>query len=251
MGDRAPRDYRPPFGAFLATEMVDRDDDLGRVARIMVSLPGFDRAASWRATKACAERNGRPDLIPGLRQIAAERREAAQSWQPFTAGNTAAVTHGANTPELVTPIADALEAELRTVAPWVEGEAFTAEVRSWAWSEAQARLLRAWLDEHGVLDPDGQPRPATTLLRQVESSAAKRRDALGLNPQAMVKLLAGLTSVDPAGARSGLDALRESGRRIREAAELRALATGSLPTPEPATDTEVIGVVVDDPEGVS
>jgi phage terminase small subunit len=55
-----------------------------------------------------------------------------------------------------------------------------------------------WLDEHGPLDDEGVPRPATGLLATLERQAQSLRAELGLTPLALAKLLGALTSA-PAG----------------------------------------------------
>jgi hypothetical protein len=63
-------------------------------------------------------------------------------------------------------------------------------VASWSWAEAQATVLRAWLDEHGLVDDEAQPRPAVRMLEGVEGRLAGLRAQLGLTPLALGKLLA-------------------------------------------------------------
>jgi hypothetical protein len=138
--------------------------------------------------------------------------------QPFEPGNVASLRHGAFSPRVVQPVADQIAAQLPSVAPWAGGAAFAATVASWAHAEAQAAILRAFLDEHGLLDDDGEPRPATVLLERVEGRAAKLRTELGLTPLALVRLLGGLSGVDAEAASSGLAALKAQGRQIRQAA---------------------------------
>ena len=82
------------------------------------------------------------------------------SWAPFEVGNGAALKHGARSPRMIRPVAEQLLREVAAVAPWAARPPFAAELDAWAWHEARARLLRAWLDEHGVLDHDDAPQPA-------------------------------------------------------------------------------------------
>src|SRR4051794_6535734 len=107
--------------------------------------------------------------------------ERAPAFEP---GNDAAETHGALSSRRVEPLASDLAAELLAVAPWCGQGAFAATVAAWSWSEAQAALLRAYIDEHGMLDADGRPLPALALLDRVETRAGRLRDALGLTPRA-------------------------------------------------------------------
>lgn len=137
------------------------------------------------------------------------------SWPPFEAGNTVALRHGAWSPRSVAPIADKLAAQLERVAPWATAAAFHGATASWAWAEAQAVLLRAYVDEHGHLDDDGHPRPAVGLLERVEAKLVKLRDALGLTPASLGRLMASAATVaNSTGDQGALDALRAEGRRL-------------------------------------
>jgi hypothetical protein len=139
------------------------------------------------------------------------------TWQPFEPGHTASLKHGANSPRVVGPLAERLAAGLADDAPWTAGAAHVATVTAWSWAEAQASVLRAWLDEHGVIDDEGKPRPAAAFLDQVEKRAANLRAELGLTPLALAKLLTAVSGLTSEAATAGLDALRAEGRRIVEA----------------------------------
>jgi hypothetical protein len=119
------------------------------------------------------------------------------------------------------PIADRLAEELGEVAPWASAAVFAGSVASWAWAEAQAVVLRAYLDEHGQVDDDGQLRPAAGMLERVEGRLAGLRAQLGLTPLALGKLLATLSQVDSERGQEGLEALRAAGAELRQAADLR------------------------------
>jgi hypothetical protein len=143
------------------------------------------------------------------------------SWPPFPPGNLAALRHGARSPRILAPIADQLAAGLAQVAPWTSAASFQGTVASWSWAEAQAVVLRAWLDEHGLVDDDDQPRPATGMLERVETRLAGLRAQLGLTPLALGKLLATLSQVDGDKGSQGLEALRQAGAELRAAADRR------------------------------
>jgi len=145
------------------------------------------------------------------------------SWPPFEAGNQAALTHGARSPRILTPIADQFAAGLAELAPWTSAASFQGTVASWSWAEAQAVVLRAWLDEHGLVDDDGQPRPAAGMLERVETRLAGLRGQLGLTPLALGKLLATLSQVDSDKGSQGLEALRRAGAELRAAADRRTV----------------------------
>jgi hypothetical protein len=137
---------------------------------------------------------------------------------PFQPGNDLGVTHGAKSTSHWLPPAQALAEELVTVAPWTARPAFTATVASWSKAEAQSQLLHAYLDDIGLLDEDGQPRPAVAMLDRTEIRAANLRQALGLTPLALAKLLQSLAAVAASNGDTGsLDAVRAEGRRIAEA----------------------------------
>lgn len=139
------------------------------------------------------------------------------SWAPFEPGHAAALRHGATSPRVVQPIAERLAGELADSAPWTAGASHRATVSAWSWAEAQASVLRSYLDEHGVLDEEGEPRPAAALLDKVEKRATNLRGELGLSPLALAKLLTAVSGLTADAATAGLDALRAEGRRIVEA----------------------------------
>jgi hypothetical protein len=111
------------------------------------------------------------------------------SWAPFEAGNDVATKHGAWSNRSTAPLAERFAADLTEAAPWTTSAAFASTIRSWSWTEAQATLLRGWLDAHGHLDDEGVPRPAVAMLDRVESRAGRLRSELGLSPQALAALM--------------------------------------------------------------
>jgi hypothetical protein len=150
------------------------------------------------------------------------------SWPPFEPGNTvgrqfehgneAALTAGHDSARKVAPLAQAAQAALVEVAPWVAAPAFAGTVASWAWAEGQAMLLRRYLDEHGMLDPDGEERSAVRTLDRVEGRLAKMRDQLGLSPSALSKLLAtAAATAQVTGDYASVAAIQAEGRRLLEA----------------------------------
>jgi hypothetical protein len=136
------------------------------------------------------------------------------SWAPFEKDNIAAETHGAWSSRKVQPVADEIARSLASVAPWAALPSFSATVRAWSWSEAQAQLLRKYVDEHGMLDDDHQPRPAVGLLDRVEIRAARLRGELGLTPSSWAKLVARLGSADGDAAVAGLERLKAIGAEL-------------------------------------
>jgi len=143
----------------------------------------------------------------------ADRR--GYSWPTATPGNTIAQKHGAASPRAVQPLAERLAAELTNDVEWTGRTPYAGTVAAWSWAEAQCILLRAWLDEVGLLDDDGVPRPAGAFLEKVETRAANLRAELGLSPLAHGRLLAVFASAAKAGVLDddgALDALRAEGR---------------------------------------
>jgi hypothetical protein len=116
----------------------------------------------------------------------------------------------------VRPVADEIARELTEAAPWTARPAFNGALRSLAWVEAQALLLRRWIDEHGLLGDEGQPQ-AVTLLQRLETRASTLREELGLTPQALARLLSSLATVATAGADNGGPApLQAEGQRMTQ-----------------------------------
>jgi hypothetical protein len=115
----------------------------------------------------------------------------------------------------IRPIAEEITRMLPEVAPWTGRPPFDGALRSLSWVEAQVVLLRGWIDEHGVLGDDGQPRAAALLLQRLENQASTLRAELGLTPQALARLLSSLATVATAGGDDrGLRALKAEGQRI-------------------------------------
>lgn len=112
------------------------------------------------------------------------------SWPQFTEGNEASVQHGGTSPRVFGPVADELEAEIRSTTPWLGRPEFRRTVRAWAVAEAKAQVIDAWLDVNGLLDADGEPRNAAVLSDRMHARATSLRAAMGLDPQSFGKLLA-------------------------------------------------------------
>jgi hypothetical protein len=177
------------------------------------------------------ERRERDHLDPHPGQSAFVPRPArGYAWPPFEAENFAALRHGAHSPRKVRPVAEEIARALLEVAPWTARPAFEAVRASWAWVEAQLVLLRVFVDEQGMLDADGQPRPAVSLSARLESRASSLRAELGLTPQSLAKLLSNLASVAVAGGDGdGLASLKAEGARILAAREAALLAGDEMP----------------------
>lgn len=157
---------------------------------------------------------------PGWAPSPARGGSANGTRPPFTAvdGNNpgwlASLHHGARSPNVLAPLADQIEAEVRQDAPWVNRAAFAGSVRSYAYAEAELTLRRAWIDQHGLVDEEGNPRPGTERLERAEARAAKLRDQLGLNPLGYARLIATVAGAIGPIQEDALEALRAEGRAI-------------------------------------
>lgn len=157
------------------------------------------------------------------------------SWAPFAPGNEVTLRHGAHSPRTIQPLAELFASSLLEVAPWAASPAFAGAVQSWAWAEAQAQVLRAWITEHDLVDvgEDGATEPAAfRMLDRVEGRLAKLREGLGLTPLSLGKLMAAAATVAAAtGDTESLRALHDEGRRI-----LASRITEPDPDPQPEGD---------------
>jgi len=137
------------------------------------------------------------------------------TWPPFEPDNTAALTHGATSERKWRPIAEQLAADMLREAPWLCRQAFSLAVAAWAATEAKAALVDRWLDEHGLLTDDGDPRPANSLSDRLHARAITLRSQLGFDPVSFAKLLATFAGVP--GGEDALSALKAEGARLVEA----------------------------------
>jgi hypothetical protein len=115
-----------------------------------------------------------------------------------------------------------MAAELVAAAPWCDRAAYRPTVAAWCRVEAQLHILTRWLDEHGLLDEEGRPRPATNLADRLEGRAARLRAELGLTPMSQSRLLLNVAAVE--GGQAGtLDVLLAEGRQALSRAAERPL----------------------------
>lgn len=113
---------------------------------------------------------------------------------PFGPGNEVATTHGSWSPRRVDPLAERFAGLALGTAAWLSDSTFGPAVWAWARAEARCQLLAEWLDEHGPLAEDGDPRPALDAATRLEKLAMTHRQRLGLDPSARASLEATLTS---------------------------------------------------------
>lgn len=110
-------------------------------------------------------------------------------------------------------MADDAERWLREQSPLAGQPLFAPTVSAWAYAEAQCQLVRQYLDQHGVLDDQGEPRPSVAFLERIEKRAANLRGELGLSPTAWARLAVLLASA-PGVQEAGIEALRSVGRDL-------------------------------------
>lgn len=109
-------------------------------------------------------------------------------WAPFEKGHTVTLRHGAFSPSIRDPVAEELVTLAIEHAPHLNDQSFTAELVAWSRAEAVCVLIGRWLDEHGLLDGDGEPRSASNQLARFEKLAADRRIQLGLTPLSRARI---------------------------------------------------------------
>ncbi|MFB7842532.1 hypothetical protein [Microbacterium sp. NPDC056052] len=119
--------------------------------------------------------------------------------EPFKPGNTAAVTHGAYSASKVAEVAEEIEAEAMDAFPLLSLDKFRWARRSWAHAEARCQLIRADLDSVGLKNRRGTYRASLlTLLHAEERRAEKGRNALGLSPDSIARIVMNLRSAGTA-----------------------------------------------------
>jgi hypothetical protein len=151
-------------------------------------------------------------------------------WQPFEAGNTAAVRAGAWSPRKVDPLAAELVEAVTELRPDLAEARHAFSVWAWARAEAACLLYTAWFAEHPVITEEGDA-PGVVAWDRAERRADALRQRLGLDPTSEAALRR--LQAEATGAAIDLETLRDEGRRAREA---RALRSGGPPALDgPAT----------------
>jgi hypothetical protein len=110
------------------------------------------------------------------------------SWPQAKKGNDLATTHGAWSQKVVDPVARDLVSTLLDQVGYLSDPSYQAAVWAWARHEACVLTISAWLEQHGHLDEDGNPRPAVSALKDFERLAASARTRLGLDPLSRAQL---------------------------------------------------------------
>ena len=109
------------------------------------------------------------------------------TWETFTAGNTAAQTHGAYSSRNVDPIAKEIARELRAMPEfdYLDTPRFSEPLWEYAQAQARVRLLQAWMADMPMeLQVTAQrgSTPPLELLRQLETRVYTLADRLGFFP---------------------------------------------------------------------
>lgn len=125
-----------------------------------------------------------------------------------------ATTHGARSDLLIAPRAAELRDHLAGLIP-AHTDSDAPAVTLLAWQLARIERANVWLDEHGLLDGAGVPRPVLRVLSTWENSASRLCDALGLTPTSRARLGLDL---------SRAEAVQAERLRSAEGAGARALA---------------------------
>lgn len=114
------------------------------------------------------------------------------SWPPFEADNTAAVTHGARSPRLVTDRAEQIAPSVLDAHPHLDACRDGPAVMRYAMLLARIERVYAWLvDRDDVVFDDAETGKAHGIYQSLdkwEAGAAREEDRLGLSPLSRTKL---------------------------------------------------------------
>lgn len=132
---------------------------------------------------AVSKRDSKTGRFPARSRVQYPPRE------PFKVGNTVPMTHGANHAGLRDPIAASLVEKTMEQVPYLSDPRFAGELAAWARAEAAVILIERWLGKEGLEDGAGNLRESTlNQLAKFETTAARRREQLGLTPMAAARL---------------------------------------------------------------
>jgi len=169
------------------------------------------------------------------------------SWPLFTSeserGNMKAAKHLAFSERAIAPVQAEIIETATELIPFLDDPSYVPALEAWARVEARCRLVADYLDEHGLLDPDGKPRPAADLSIRLEKSAADARARLGLDPTSRARLERDLSVGQRARVDTGVEL--ERARAIRVRAEARMVGEAS---PQPPDDADVVLDDAQDPQ---
>lgn len=151
----------------------------------------------------------------------------------FAKGHSLTTRHGAWSARRTDPVAAELAELAYESAPWLADPSFAPAVMAWARAEAQCQVLAEWLEENGLFEPDGRPRPALDASTKLEKLALNHRQRLGLDPTARAGLEQTLTS-SKAGQIALEDAIRRGGAALQERGASTGVHGGTSGLPDPA-----------------
>ncbi len=190
----------------------------GDVTGTVTALTGAERTRRWRERKKAQEGQERSSGV-----------QADGSWAPafpgqrapFTPGHTLSLTHGANSPRIVGPLAAKIRAELLgdpDCPAYLRDRGWRFTIESWSEARAELVLLRDWRDkltaeeaatEH-TFSEDDEMRPSQgrmsrrshaqrvesvlAAIDRVERRAERLGAKLGLDPLSRSKLGKNITS---------------------------------------------------------
>lgn len=137
------------------------------------------------------------------------RRARGYKWADFESNNLAALVHGAHSPRVLSPLAEALQEMLLDQHPVLADLRYRPTVHRYCWAEAEVWLRRAHAHETGLFNLTERQ---SAEKAQVEARAQKLWERLEA-------IIASSTEEHELS-----DDLRE-GRRIRLAAEARIAAS--------------------------
>ena len=145
----------------------------------------------------------------------ATRPARGYSWETFTAGNTAAVRHGAFSDRMVSARSAVVHAELVEACPWVIDTDAVA-VDTWCRVRARFLMLSEYVETVVEQGGVGDVRPYLwSELARCETNLMKATESLGLDPAGRGKLARDLGMAQHFG-RPGLAELGGQGRKLRQ-----------------------------------
>lgn len=143
---------------------------------------------------------------------------------PYEVDNLAALKHGAHSPRTLRSRAAEIADVLAEIDPWCALPTFRGALDDLAFALAQLEVLRADMDERGMLTDDRQPVGSANYHQRVQGTVNRLRSEMGLTPVAWGRLVQSLGSGDVATATRSLEQLQEVGRELDRT--VRALPGG-------------------------
>lgn len=191
----------------LATVVSGRNDFPELRLSVWVRKDGGTSLQRWATNAPPGKPKAKDEVAPT--QIHGSAGSPTPLAPPLSPGHELSTKHGATSPRRVEPLAQAMVDTVLEHAPFLSEPSFDRALRAWARAEARCALLDDWLDEHGLLDEGGAPRPAAEFARKQEELALKHRTRLGLDAASRATIEASLTGA--AASRASLDQLLAQG----------------------------------------